>query len=206
MLEKLKIKFLNIFWRKKNKYNNTKMNSVFPFENVIIGKETYGNLNVKIYNKNAILKIGNYCSIADRVQFLLGGEHNYKRISTFPFQSLIYRQKSKKELNRNIIIDDDVWIGYDTLILAGTHIGQGCVIGAKSIVTGDIPPYSIYVGNKVIKKRFPDEIVEKLLKIDYSKINHYVNDSYSKYCQDEITFDNIDLIIDNFIKTKGDDL
>lgn len=91
-----------------------------------------------------------------------------------------------------------MWIGYECLIMSNAHIGKGSVIGARSIVTGEVPPYSIYVGNKVIKQRFPNNIVNKLNDIDFSKVSHKSNDKYSKFCQNEITTENVDKIIEIF--------
>lgn len=65
-------------------------------------------------------------------------------------------------------MEDDVWIGSNVIILSGVRIGQGAVIGAGSIVSSDIPPYSIYCNGKVRKFRFDKEICDKLRKIDYS--------------------------------------
>ena len=195
------VKIINsIKFRKTNKHNNVKLLSLYPINNIKIGKGTYGDLNIRAYNKNGKITIGNYCSIADKVEFLVGGDHNYKRISTYPFQSRVYKQSTKDIPNYDIVVEDDVWIGYECLIMSNSHIGKGCVIGARSIVTGDIPPYSVYIGNKVYKKRFPDEIIAKADKIDFSKINHTINDDYSSLCQTEITLNNIDEIISNFEK------
>ena len=71
-------------------------------------------------------------------------------------------------------------------MLAGAKIGKGCVIGARSVVTGTIPPYSVYVGNKVIKKRFSDDIIKIIEPIEYSKISHHVGDDYEDYCNEEL--------------------
>ena len=199
MFNKILLSIVNFRWKKNNQKNNIKLKSVIPLEMLDVGKATYGNLNIKVYDKKAKIKIGNYCSIADNVVFLIGGEHDYKRISTFPFQSLIYKQKTKKNEKNDIVVDDDVWIGYESLILSGSHIGKGSVIGARSVVKGEIPPYSVYVGNKIIKKRFSDEIINKLNDIDYSKIDHVFGDEYSIICQEDITEDNVDNIIKKFI-------
>ena len=199
MFNKILLSIVNFRWKKNNQKNNIKLKSVIPLEMLDVGKATYGNLNIKVYDKKAKIKIGNYCSIADNVVFLVGGEHDYKRISTFPFQSLIYKQKTKKNEKNDIVVDDDVWIGYESLILSGSHIGKGSVIGARSVVKGEIPPYSVYVGNKIIKKRFSDEIINKLNDIDYSKIDHVFGDEYSIICQEDITEYNVDNIIKKFI-------
>ncbi len=101
-------------------------------------------------------------------------------------------------VNRDIIVEDDVWIGYDALILSGVKIGKGSVIGARAIVSKDVPPYSVYVGNSIIKKRFPESIIDKISTIDYSSINHSKSDPYQQYCQTEVTAENVDMIISHF--------
>ena len=85
----------------------------------------------------------------------------------------------------NIYVDDDVWIGYGAIILSGVHIGQGAVIAAGAVVTVDIPPYAIVGGvpAKVLKYRFESDMIEELLKIDYSKldkemIEEHIDDLY----------------------------
>lgn len=108
---------------------------------------------IREFGNDGRLKIGNFCFIADKVVFLLGGEHNYNRISSFPFKKYYFNEVDATN-NGDIIIEDDVWIGYDSLILSGVKIGKGSIIGARSIVTKDVPPYSVYIGNKVIKKDF----------------------------------------------------
>ena len=72
----------------------------------------------------------------------------------------------------DIIIDDDVWIGYGATILSGVHISQGAVVAACAVVTKDVPPYAIVGGvpAKVIKYRFEPEMIEELMKVDYSKL------------------------------------
>lgn len=91
-----------------------------------------------------------------------------------------------------------MWIGYDSLIMPGITIGKGAVIGARSIVTKDVPPYSVYVGNKVIKKRFDEETIAKIQRIDFSRIEHIRTDKYAQFCQVDLTHDNVDKIIQSF--------
>lgn len=69
----------------------------------------------------------------------------------------------------DIVIGNDVWIGYDAIIMSGVKIGDGVIIGTRAIVTNDVPPYTIVGGipAKVIKKRFGDDIILKLLKIKW---------------------------------------
>ena len=100
--------------------------------------------------------IGNYISIAQNVHFLLDVEHFANHISTYPFKvKLLHSQKSESFSKGDIIIDDDVWIGYGATILSGVRIGQGAVVATGAVVTSDVPPYAIVGGvpAKVIKYR-----------------------------------------------------
>lgn len=117
--------------------------------------------------------IGKFCSLALGVKIGLD-EHDYNLVSTHPF---LYSSKYGKfvDVKNSIqkkgktIIEDDVWIGAGSIILKGIKISKGAVIAAGSVVTKDVEPYSIYAGvpAKMIKKRFDDETIKKLLKIDW---------------------------------------
>lgn len=170
-IQNLKLYVFQKKWRKYNKHNKTIAMNIFPIDKVSIGKETYGDLFVRSFeNENEELKIGNFCSIAPCVKFIMGGEHNYKTISTYPFKKFFFGYANEAITKGPIIVDDDVWIGYNSLILSGVHIGQGAIIGAGSIVTKDVPPYAIMAGNKIIKYRFSENIINQLMKINYSKL------------------------------------
>lgn len=160
-------------WRKDNKHNHTWASNVFQKDVVSVGNYTYGGIKVLSDVQNAKLKIGHFCSIGPEVVFLLGREHHLDTISTYPFKHYFSDQKYEAFSKGNIIVDDDVWIGHGSIILSGVHIGQGAVIGAGSVVTKDVSPYAVVGGNpvKVIKYRFDKEIIDELLKTDYSKMN-----------------------------------
>ena len=161
-------------WRKHNHNNTTILKSYVPFEAVHVGQGSYGELSILRLDKQSTLYIGNYCSIAPEVCFLVGAEHNINYVSTFPFKSKIIGKENKDAISKgNIIIDDDVWIGYGAIIMSGVHIGQGAVVAAGAVVTKDIPPYAIVGGvpAKLIKYRFSSNMIEELLKIDYSKLS-----------------------------------
>lgn len=196
LIRPLAMVYYRYTWRRQNKHNTTTVMNKFYQDHVTVGKETYGPIEVMYDSGTGRLTIGNYCSIAKNVKFLLGGGHNYRRISTFPFQTKVYNGKGAASRNEriDIVVEDDVWIGYDCIVLAGAKIGKGCVIGARSVVTGTIPPYSIYVGNKVIKKRFSDEIIKIIEPIDYSKISHHVGDEYEDYCNEELKPESVNKI------------
>ena len=134
-------------WRQANPGNSTKAGTVFPTDVVTVGDHTYGTLNVHYYKQpEEHLTIGSYCSVAEDVHFFLGGEHNYKTISSFPFKNIVTRNRIAEAITKGpITIGDDVWIGSQVTILSGTTIGQGAVIGAGSVVKGIVPPYAIFM-------------------------------------------------------------
>lgn len=160
-------------WREKNHFNDTHAMNFFNFDNVSVGKYSYGELNVIDCCDSYKLRIGNYVSIARNVTFILNGEHYIDHISSFPFKAKVLGEQAEAFGKGDIIVDDDVWIGYGAVIMSGVHIGQGAIIAAGAVVTKDVPPYAIVGGTpaKVIKYRFSPEIIEKLIKIDYSKLD-----------------------------------
>ena len=85
-----------------------------------------------------------------------------------------------------------MWIGDGVTVLSGVTIGQGAIIGAKSIVTKDVPSYAIWIGNKVLKYRFNKEVCEKLSKLDLNRINLV---AFRLICNVTITENNVDDII-----------
>ena len=112
-----------------------------------------------------------------------------QNISTFPFKVSFSLEEYEATSKGNIVIDDDVWIGYGATILSGVHIGQGAVIAAGAVVTKDVPPYAIVGGvpAKVIKYRFPQEMIEALLKIDYSKLDKNMISAHIDELYQELT-------------------
>lgn len=161
-------------WRKQNSNNFTVPNNTFPPNCVKVGSYTYGNLNVITFSDNSCLSIGNFVSIAGNVSFLLDTEHYLEHISTYPFAVKIVHSCDSESFSKgNIIIDDDVWIGYGSTIMSGVHIGQGAVVATGAVVTKNVPPYAIVGGvpAKVIKYRFSSDMIEELLKVDYGKLS-----------------------------------
>ena len=175
-------------WRKANLHNFTEAGErAFDFAKVKVGKGTYGVINLFQfdYNSTGDLTIGNFCSIAPDVSFLVDGEHAYNTITTYPFQQRYLGKDDVSQSKGSIVVEDDVWIGYRATILSGVRIGQGAIIAAGAVVTKDVPPYAIVGGvpAKVLKYRFPQEIIEELMKVDYSKldkdlIQNHVDDLY----------------------------
>ncbi len=158
-------------WRDKNSHNFTTISSKVP-DVIDVGNGTYGNIDIRwFWDKREYLSIGHYCSIAEGVLFLTGGNHPLHTLSSFPFSHYYNTGESYYAPTKGpIVIGDDVWIGLNATILSGVTIGQGAVIGANSVVAKDVPPYAIFAGNRVVKYRFSEEIIDKLIKFDYSKL------------------------------------
>lgn len=205
-MRKVLRQFKNVFlhfckqveWKKNNLHNHlsivTNNYITLDVNKIICGKGTYGKIIVDFYgNEDEGLIIGNYCSIAPNTHFLLGGNHLYTNISTFPFDTYVFNNKEFNYSKGKIIIKDDVWIGNGATILSGVTLGQGCIVGAKSVVTKNVPPYAIVAGNPatVIKYRFEENIIKVLLKIDFSKIDL----SSRKLLYTTITSDNVAFIV-----------
>lgn len=154
-------------WRKRNRHNFTTSANHFKMDAVVVGKGTYGHLNVVTRDYQDVkLIIGNYCSIADGVKFLLSGNHQYDIISTYPYELLLLNRKQAgiAVAKGDIVIKDDVWIGANAIICSGITIGQGAIVAAGAVVTKDVEPYAIVGGNpaRVIKYRFNENIRNKL--------------------------------------------
>lgn len=177
--KKLKLFHHKYNWRRFNKHNYSYAINDFDISKVSVGKYTYGGIEAYFYGKcNEFLKIGNFCSIAGGVKFVCGGEHEYSSLMTFPLST--YFSNANVSFSKGpIIIDDDVWIGTNALILSGVHIGQGAIIAAGSIVTKDVQPYTIVGGNpaKLIKKRFSDDLIDKLMKINFGELKRKVTEN-----------------------------
>ena len=123
------------------------------------------------------LIIGKFCSIACGTKFMFNcANHTLKSLSTYTFP-LFYEEWELEKSNittawdnkGDIVIGNDVWIGYEAVIMAGVHIGDGAIIAARTVVTKDVPPYTIVGGTpaKEIRKRFDAEIIQQLLLLKW---------------------------------------
>ena len=127
-------------------------------------------------NKDRLI-IGKFCSIACGAKFLFNSaNHKMASLSTYTFPLFFEEWGLKKEnvaqawdQKGDIMIGNDVWIGYEAVILSGVTIGDGAVIGCRAVVTNDIPPYTIVGGvpAKPIRKRFDEETIKELQKIKW---------------------------------------
>jgi virginiamycin A acetyltransferase len=149
--------------------------SKLNIKGVISGEGTLYNGKISIWPPPGGVEFGKYCAIAQNLK-IMGINHDYN----FPaiqntFYSTMFKTPHPRENNSNtyskgkITIGNDVWIGEDVFILSGVTIGDGCCIGARSVIAKDLPPYTICVGQpcKPVKNRYNDNIRDFLLKLQW---------------------------------------
>ena len=128
------------------------------------------------------LIIGKFCSIACGAKFMFtSANHKMSSLSTYPFP-IFYEEwgldvkdiRNAWDNKGDIVIGNDVWIGYEAVIMSGVTIGDGAIIGTRAVVTRDVPPYTIVGGvpAKPIRKRYDDETIERLIKLRWWDWEH----------------------------------
>ena len=179
---------MNKIYPRKGDTQTVYLNAVVKDQSIEVGDYTIYNDFVsdpRLFEKNNVLYhypinhdrliIGKFCSIACGAKFIFNcANHTLKSLSTYTFP-LFYEEWDlpKSEVaaawdnKGDIVIGNDVWIGFEAVILAGVKIGDGAIIGARAVVTKDVPPYSIVGGipAKVIRKRYSPDIIEQLLSL-----------------------------------------
>jgi virginiamycin A acetyltransferase len=159
--------------------------NVITASNIIVGDYSYYDdpiapeqfeRNVLYNDGNDRLIIGRFCAIATGVKFIMNGaNHKLDGISTYPFP--IFGEGWESEMHQlldlpsrgDTVVGNDVWIGYESVIMPGVTIGDGAIIAAKSVVVKDVPAYAIVGGNpaQVIRQRFSEAEIVKLLEISW---------------------------------------
>lgn len=119
------------------------------------------------------LIIGKFCAIAAGTKFIMGpANHRISSVTTYPFHVFggVWAENTPPHLDQlprkgDIVVGNDVWIGRESVILPGVHIGDGAIIAARSVVAKDVPAYTVAGGNpvRVLKQRFPEDLVQLLL-------------------------------------------
>lgn len=143
----------------------------FNFSIGCIGVNSYINsleLNLGANDEVINVQIGNFSSIAYNVLALVNRNHDYKSVTTSSVSLFNFKDKKIRQKGQ-IIIGNDAWIGNNVILLSGIKIGNGAVIGAGTVVSKDVPPYAIAVGNpmRIIKYRFSKENIEKFQNIQW---------------------------------------
>ncbi|CRH36105.1 Vat family streptogramin A O-acetyltransferase [Pantoea ananatis] len=150
--------------------------------NIIVGDYTYYDdpLDAENFERNVLyhypfigdkLIIGKFCAIATGAQFIMNGaNHKMSGISTYPFQIFgngwekVMPGEGDLPYKGDTVIGNDVWIGYEALIMPGVKVGNGAIIASRSVVTSDVPAYTVVGGNpaKPVRARFAPEVVAQL--------------------------------------------
>lgn len=150
--------------------------------NIIVGDYIYYDdpLDAENFERNVLyhypfigdkLIIGKFCAIAKGAQFIMNGaNHKMSGISTYPFQIFgngwekVMPGEGDLPYKGDTVIGNDVWIGYEALIMPGVHVGNGAIIASRSVVTSDVPAYTVVGGNpaKPVRARFAPEVVAQL--------------------------------------------
>ena len=128
------------------------------------------------------LIIGKFCSIACGARFLFtSANHTMQSLSTYPFPIFFEEWGLDRaditqawDNKGDIVIGNDVWIGYEAIVLSGVHIGDGAIVGARAVVTKDVPPYTIVAGvpAKEIRKRYDPQTIERLCDLKWWNWTH----------------------------------
>jgi acetyltransferase-like isoleucine patch superfamily enzyme len=149
-----------------------KAQSIEPREGLEVGEGTLYNGHIRIKGVSPV-KIGKYCAIAENLHIISSShDYSYPVIQNSFMEKFfgINHEKNPENIEKNkVVIGSDVWFGDNCIVVPGVTIGNGCIIAAGAVVTKDIPDYSVAAGvpAKVLKKRFPDDIIALLLEISW---------------------------------------
>lgn len=114
-------------------------------------------------------------SIAKNVQFILGGNHQIDAFTTYPLKAMYSEPYCEQDAATKgaVIIEDEVWLGANSIILSGVTIGKGAIVAAGSVVTKDVPPYTIVGGNpaKFIKNRVPERLIPLMSNVSLNDLD-----------------------------------
>ena len=170
-----------------NEYHTSCMiKNVFQAPNIFIGDYTYydDETDPTGFERNNVLFnypefgdrliIGKFCALASGTTFITGpANHRISSVTTYPFQVFggLWSERTPPHMAQlpfkgDTVVGNDVWIGRESVVMPGVHIGDGAIIAAYSVVTSDVPPYTVFGGNpaRKIKDRFDPELTDLLLR------------------------------------------
>lgn len=160
------------------------LNQVIDHPNIVIGDYSYySSFDLPADYASALapylypgaperLTIGKFCQLAHGVRIITSSaNHAMDGFSTYPFavfnQELIGSYAESIGNRRDTVIGNDVWLGFESVVMPGVHIGNGAIIAARSVVTRDVPDYAVAGGNpgRVLRQRYPDDVVQRLITL-----------------------------------------
>ena len=168
------------------------------------GEHTYGSIDITSRRKGRDVTIGKYCSIGNGVVAITDG-HYTTNFTTYPMghteSTIEYKKMNEHRLKGNIDIGNDVWIGERSVLIYGTKIGDGAVIGAYSVVRGRVKPYSVVIGNpaQFLYYRFSREVINMLLDLKWWDLH----DDTVKHYSDILISNDIEKLKKFYKKIKG---
>lgn len=168
--------------RGRNPHNETRVHlaALVRAHGFSIGAYSYGRPKVRFPESGRRLTIGRYCSIADKVEILLGGDHRLDWVSTYPFAAMrglfpdAHAPEDFHASRGDVAIGHDVWLGSGCMILSGVTVGHGAVVAARAVVTRDVPAYAVVAGNpaRAVRRRFDPATVAALLEAAWWDLPH----------------------------------
>ena len=180
---------MDVVYPRENDSTTVYLKSVVTNPNISVGEHTFYNdplHDPRLFQETNVLyhypinndkiSIGSFCSIACGARFLMNcANHTLASVSTFPFPLFGEHLGKAMDVTKtwdnkgDIVVGNDVWIGFEAVLLAGVHIGHGAIIGTRAVVTRDVPPYTIVGGIPAapIRKRFPDPVIADLLELEW---------------------------------------
>lgn len=158
------------------------LKNVIRNPNIIVGEYTYYHASQSSpdFEQNVLyhypfigdkLIIGKFCAIAQNVKFIMNGaNHKLNGISTYPFQIFgrgwekVMPPLTELPLRGDTVIENDVWLGFDSLVMPGVRIGNGAIIASRAVVTANVPPFAVVGGNpaRILKMRFSEERIAQI--------------------------------------------
>lgn len=200
-------------WNRRNPHNTVRPVGYVPLHLVTVGAYSYGQLRVIVYRPDTVqctVRIGNFVSISSDVRFILDGNHPMDTYTTYPLKSMLTGERAAEDANSkgDILIEDEVWVGHNVTFLSGVRVGRGAIIAAGSVVTKDIPDFTVAGGvpARLIRRRFGDEMERRVASRRLIEIpRHVIESNLALFYRplDEATMSDIERL---FSASEGEDV
>lgn len=146
-----------------------------PSDRLTAGEYTYFDTRITfgLWQPEDRVIIGKFCSLAKDITIFGGGEHFTDRATTYPFVLMFAEERTERLVDakktNHTNIGHDVWLGYGATVMSGVKIGNGAIVGAKTVVAKDIPDYAVAIGNpaRIVRYRFQPQTIARLLDLGW---------------------------------------